>query len=77
MRTQLLDEHGIEIMAAFGSLGGKVWRIGLMGYNARPENAYTVLGALERVLTSVAHHRPGTAPRRHGGDVNASCAGRG
>jgi (S)-ureidoglycine-glyoxylate aminotransferase len=52
VRRQLLDEHGIEIMAAFGELSGKVWRIGLMGYNARIENALTVLAALESVLTS-------------------------
>jgi (S)-ureidoglycine-glyoxylate aminotransferase len=51
VRRQLLEEHGIEIMAAFGALNGKVWRIGLMGYNARPENAVTVLSALENVLT--------------------------
>jgi (S)-ureidoglycine---glyoxylate transaminase len=50
VRRQLLDEHGIEIMAAFGELSGKVWRIGLMGYNARIENALTVLAALESVL---------------------------
>jgi (S)-ureidoglycine-glyoxylate aminotransferase len=50
VRRQLLDEHGIEIMAAFGTLFGKVWRIGLMGYNARVENALTVLAALESVL---------------------------
>lgn len=52
VRGQLLDEHGIEIMAAFGELSGKVWRIGLMGYNARIENALTVLAALESVLAS-------------------------
>lgn len=52
VRQQLLDEHGIEIMAAFGVLHGKVWRIGLMGYNARVENALTVLSALEAVLSS-------------------------
>ncbi len=50
VRRQLLDEYGIEIMAAFGALNGKVWRIGLMGYNARLENALLVLGALERIL---------------------------
>ena len=50
VRRQLLDEYGIEIMAAFGALNGKVWRIGLMGYNARVENALLVLGALERIL---------------------------
>src|SRR5688572_10827808 len=52
VRQQLLEEHAIEIMAAFGPLNGKVWRIGLMGYNARIENALTVLAALETVLTS-------------------------
>ena len=52
VRQQLLEEHGIEIMAAFGALHGKVWRIGLMGYNARVENALTVLAALESVLAS-------------------------
>jgi (S)-ureidoglycine-glyoxylate aminotransferase len=52
VRRQLLDEHGIEIMAAFGALHGKVWRIGLMGYNARLENALIVLAAFESVLAS-------------------------
>lgn len=52
VRQQLLEEHGIEIMAAFGELNGKVWRIGLMGYNARLENAIRVLGALEEVLAA-------------------------
>ncbi|MCC6173936.1 MAG: alanine--glyoxylate aminotransferase family protein [Chloroflexi bacterium] len=52
VRRRLLDELGIEIMAAFGPLNGQVWRIGLMGYNARPENALLVLGALEAVLAS-------------------------
>ena len=50
VRRQLLHEHGIEIMAAFGPLLGVVWRIGTMGYNARPDTVLTVLGALERVL---------------------------
>ena len=52
VRQQLLEEHGIEIMAAFGAIFGRVWRIGLMGYNARLENALTVLAALETVLAS-------------------------
>ena len=51
VRQQLLEEHGIEIMAAFGELNGQVWRIGLMGYNARLENAIRVLAALEQVLS--------------------------
>ena len=62
VRQQLLDEHGIEIMAAFGALHGKVWRIGLMGYNARLENALKILAALESVL----HDRGVDIPPRAG-----------
>jgi (S)-ureidoglycine-glyoxylate aminotransferase len=58
VRQQLLEEHGIEIMAAFGALNGKVWRIGLMGYNARLENAMKVLAALESVLHSRGFEMP-------------------
>jgi len=68
VRRQLLEEYGIEIMAAFGALKGKVWRIGLMGYNALPRNALTVLGALERVLTSQGHRL------EHGAGVEAARA---
>jgi (S)-ureidoglycine-glyoxylate aminotransferase len=50
VRQQLLDEHGVEIMAAFGPLRGRVWRIGSMGYNARLESVLRVLAALEAVL---------------------------
>lgn len=50
VRQQLLNDYGIEIMAAFGDLYGKVWRIGLMGYNARLENALLLLTALATVL---------------------------
>lgn len=64
VRRQLLDEHGIEIMAAFGELQGKVWRIGLMGYNARIENALAVLAALECVLAAQGYRvEPGAGAR--------------
>jgi (S)-ureidoglycine-glyoxylate aminotransferase len=52
VREQLLAEHGVEIMAAFGPLRGKVWRIGCMGVNARLTSVLHVLGALEAVLTT-------------------------
>ncbi len=35
MRRALLDEHGIEVGAGLGKLSGRIWRIGLMGENAR------------------------------------------
>jgi (S)-ureidoglycine-glyoxylate aminotransferase len=58
VRRRLLDEYGIEIMAAFGRLLGKVWRIGLMGYNARLENVLTLLAALEQVLAGHGFDAP-------------------
>ncbi len=48
--SKLLTDYNIEIGNGLGELGGKVWRIGLMGFNSRPENVVTLLGALERVL---------------------------
>ncbi len=50
VRAKLLDDFGIEIMAAFGPLNGRVWRIGLMGYNARVDNVLAVLSGLGQVL---------------------------
>lgn len=50
VRSRLLKEHAIEIGAGLGPLAGKIWRIGLMGYNARPEVVDRVLGALKQVL---------------------------
>lgn len=50
VRRALLQDHGIELGAGLGVLAGKVWRIGLMGHTARPENVRRLLGALEQVL---------------------------
>ncbi len=50
VRTRLLNEFNLEIGAGLGSLAGKVWRIGLMGYSSRAENIILCLGALEAVL---------------------------
>ena len=50
VRTQLLEEYNLEIGAGLGSLAGKAWRIGLMGYGARKENVALCLKALQDVL---------------------------
>jgi alanine-glyoxylate transaminase/serine-glyoxylate transaminase/serine-pyruvate transaminase len=50
IRSDLLNRFGIEIGAGLGAFKGKVWRIGLMGYGARPANVYLVLSALEQLL---------------------------
>jgi len=50
VRKELLDRHGIEIGAGAGEYAASVWRIGLMGRNARPDAVLLVLAALEDVL---------------------------
>jgi alanine-glyoxylate transaminase/serine-glyoxylate transaminase/serine-pyruvate transaminase len=50
VRRRLLDEHGIEVGGGLGKLAGRVWRIGLMGENARRESVERLTGALRRVL---------------------------
>jgi (S)-ureidoglycine-glyoxylate aminotransferase len=52
VRRQLLLEHCIEIMAAFGPLRGRVWRIGTMGTNACLPSVLSVLSGLEASLSS-------------------------
>jgi alanine-glyoxylate transaminase/serine-glyoxylate transaminase/serine-pyruvate transaminase len=52
IRRQLLADYNLEIGAGLGSLAGKVWRIGLMGYASRPENVLLCLSALEAVLSN-------------------------
>ncbi len=50
VRKQLLSEFGIEVGGGLGEFRGKAWRIGLMGYNARPSCVLLCLGALEQCL---------------------------
>jgi len=53
VRSRLLEEFGLEIGAGLGTLAGKVWRIGLMGYSSRTANVLLCLGALEAVLSDM------------------------
>ncbi|MCA9501815.1 MAG: aminotransferase class V-fold PLP-dependent enzyme [Myxococcales bacterium] len=50
VRTRLLEEHGIEVGAGLGPLAGRIWRIGLMGENARPEIVDRLLAALRTLI---------------------------
>jgi (S)-ureidoglycine-glyoxylate aminotransferase len=52
VRRALLRDFNIEIGTSFGPLHGKIWRIGTMGYNARPDAVLCTLGALEAVLSA-------------------------
>ena len=46
----LLNKYGIEVGGGLGSLAGKIWRIGLMGYNSTPENVNRLLNLFETEL---------------------------
>ena len=50
VRKELLERYDIEIGAGVGDYADTVWRIGLMGFNARPDAVVLVLAALREVL---------------------------
>lgn len=50
VRQQLLTRYNLEIGSGAGAYAASVWRIGLMGHNARPDAALLVLAALRDVL---------------------------
>jgi (S)-ureidoglycine-glyoxylate aminotransferase len=62
IRHSMLHDFNIEIGTSFGPLQGKIWRIGTMGYNARPDAVYQTLQSLETVLRRAGHKlAPGEA----------------
>ena len=67
VRRALLDEFGIEIGGGLGSLEGKIWRVGLMGYSSTRKNVFLFLSTLETVLKA-----EGT--RVHSGALEAASA---
>ena len=56
VRSTLLKDYRIEIGAGLGPLAGKIWRLGLMGHTARPENVERLLDALKAILPVQAIH---------------------
>ncbi len=55
VRRRLLDDYNIEIGGGLGELRGKVWRIGLMGESAREVNVFSLLSALEIILSGLGY----------------------
>ncbi|MBC54846.1 MAG: alanine--glyoxylate aminotransferase [Gammaproteobacteria bacterium] len=53
VRKQLLQNWNLEIGAGLGSLAGKVWRVGLMGYAANRTNVLLCLSALGTTLQTM------------------------
>jgi alanine-glyoxylate transaminase/serine-glyoxylate transaminase/serine-pyruvate transaminase len=58
VQTRVLREHQIEIGGGLGPDAPPIWRLGLMGYNARREAADQVLAALDGVLADTKHLAP-------------------
>ncbi len=50
VRTQLLNDHNLEIGAGLGTFAGDYWRIGIMGNSARAETIDLCIKALRDVL---------------------------
>lgn len=50
LRRALLERYGIEVGGGLGKLAGRIWRVGLMGENARLTNVEALLSTLRREL---------------------------
>jgi alanine-glyoxylate transaminase/serine-glyoxylate transaminase/serine-pyruvate transaminase len=50
LRGKLLKEFNIEVGGGLGALAGKVWRIGLMGENAKLEKVEQLISVLRKIL---------------------------
>ena len=59
-RNHLLNEFGIEIGNGLGSLSGKIWRIGLMGYNSTDQNVDRLLNLFDTELKKFSIFRSAT-----------------
>ncbi len=49
-----MAEYHLEIAGGLGPSAGQVWRIGIMGYNAEPENVDLVVIAFKEGLAQQA-----------------------
>ena len=56
VRSQLLNEFGIEIGGGLGAFKGIAWRIGLMGAASTLSNVMLFLAALEKSLSDLGYH---------------------
>ncbi len=53
VRRILLNRYNLEIGAGLGSMAGKIWRIGLMGFASNETNVLNCLAALDGVLADM------------------------
>lgn len=50
LKARLLNDYNIEVGGGYGSLDGKIFRVGLMGYNAHSYNVDILMNALSDIL---------------------------
>jgi len=50
VQQYLLNVYGTEVAGGLGHLAGKIWRVGLMGFNSRVANVKFLLVALKEAL---------------------------
>jgi len=53
VNTYIMNKYSLEIAGGLGPTVGKVWRVGIMGYNAQEEKVKLVLTALKDALQHV------------------------
>jgi alanine-glyoxylate transaminase/serine-glyoxylate transaminase/serine-pyruvate transaminase len=58
VRKSLLEEYDLEIGGGLGPLKGKIWRVGLMGYNSDGKNVLFFLTVLEQTLRAQGFEVP-------------------
>jgi len=58
VRKTLLEEYNLEIGGGLGPLKGKIWRVGLMGYNSNERNVLFFLTVLEQALLAQGFEVP-------------------
>lgn len=55
--TLALQKYDVEIGNGLGELAGKVWRVGLMGFNSRMENVITLLAIFKEALAAQGYKK--------------------
>ena len=66
VRRQLLEEFSVEIAGGIGTLKGKLWRVGLMGFSSQKRHVLLFLAALEKALFD-QNFKVARGSRRHRG----------
>ena len=59
----IMRKYTLEIAGGLGPTVGKVWRVGIMGHNARPGTVALVLHAMEDALAHVGWLKAGPGGR--------------